>query len=144
MSPQFECRFTASLLDSGRLVRQASHCAALMAMAGLLLSRSVAARFCFAASMFGWLACLYLGVRVAVDASLFLHLAGQPEEGARALDEWLRAGGLSRKQSGRTLAERTRGARRLWIQLLVVAGLQLGLLALGALLAAGLSAGAAS
>jgi len=131
LKPEFDARLTASFLRAGRVVTNASHCAAVIAGAGLLLGRPGASRAFFAASAVFSLAAVYLGLRVAIDEGLFRDLAEAPEEGGRALDEWLRSRGLGQPARERSLEERSRGALRLWIQLLVVAAVQMAALAAG-------------
>lgn len=122
MKPEFECGVTASFLRSGAVLSNASHCAALIAAAGLLLTHPAAGRLWFATSILCWPIASYLGVRVAIDASLFHELAADPDDRGRALDERLR-------RTERTLAERSRGALRLWTRLIVTVAVQLAILA---------------
>jgi len=124
MKPEAECRVTASFLESGRVVCHASHCGAAMAGLGVLLARAAGARLLLAGSLPFWLAGIYLGVRVAIDASLFQLLAGGAGDGWQALDE-LRA------RPARTLEERRGGAMRLWVCLLAAVAIQLALLMAG-------------
>jgi hypothetical protein len=129
MKPEVECVVTASFLRSGRVLCNASNFAAAIAGVGVLQSHRAAARGLFAASMACWPIVCYLGVRVAIDASLLRELAGSPVDGGRALDELLRARGLLRTGAERTLADRNRGAFRLWTRLTVAVAIQLALLA---------------
>lgn len=134
MKPELDGKVTARFLRAGRVVSNASNCAALIAGAGLLLGRPGAGRLFFAASAVLWLAAVYLGLRVAIDAGLFRDLAEAPEEGGRALDEWLRSRGLGQPARERSMEERSRGALRLWIRLLVVVVVQMAALAAGLVL----------
>ncbi len=128
MKPEFECMVTASFLRSGRVLCNASNCAAVIAGVGILLAHAVAGRLLFAVSVFCWPIACYLGMRVAIDAALFRDLAGDPADGGHALDELLRAQGLLRARPERTTAERSRGGLRLWILLIVIVAIQLATL----------------
>lgn len=121
MNPEFESGVTASFLRSGRVLSNASNCAALIAAAGLLFAHE---RVVFAGSLLCWPVALYLGVRVAIDASLFEERAAGPD-----LDELLRAWGFGRDKQDRTLSERSRGALRLWKYLMAAVAVQLLVLA---------------
>ena len=125
MKPESECVVTASLLRSDRVLANASNCAAVMAALGLLLSHSEAARLLFAASILCWPVAVYLGVRVAIDASLFRDLAGELADGGQALDKLLRDRGLLRARPERTLAERSRGAIKIWKRMIAIVAVQL-------------------
>lgn len=118
MSEQaFDCRATAGLLRSGKSVALAGHVAML---AGLVLRPG--AWWVMAA----WAVMVYFAVRVELDARLFVVLAeGSPE----ALDEWLAAAGLRKKGEPRTLADRRRGAMRLWRGLVGALVVEIGLVA---------------
>jgi hypothetical protein len=129
MKPESECVVTASLLRSGRVLASAGNCAAVMAAVGLLLSHAEAARLLFAASILCWPLAVYLGVRVAIDASLFRGLAGELAEGGQALDKLLRDRGLMRAKPERTLTERSRGAVRIWKRMIVIVAVQLTIVA---------------
>lgn len=131
MKPGFECSVTASFLDSGRVLCNASHCAAIIAGIGVLVSHGDRERLLLGVSMLCWLVACYLGVRVAIDASLFRHLAGEPVDGGQALDELLRTWGLSRASSDRTPAERSRGALKFWKRLIVIVIVQVAILGAG-------------
>jgi hypothetical protein len=120
MKPELECGITASFLDSGKLLMNAAHCAALIAGGGMLLSDR---RLLFACSLICWPLVCYLGIRVAIDASLFRELANAPEEAVRALDEMLRV------PRARTFSQRSRGALRLWKRLIAAVAIQFAILA---------------
>lgn len=134
MKPELDGKVTASFLRAGRVVSNASNCAALIVGAGLLLGRPGAGRLFFAASAVLWLVAVYLGLRVAIDAGLFRDLAETPEDGGRALDEWLSSRGLGQPARERSMEERSRGALRLWIRLLVVVAVQMAALVVGLVL----------
>jgi len=129
MKPESECVVTASLLRSGRVLANASNCAAVMAAVGLLLSHPEAARLLFAASIVCWPMAVYLGVRVAIDASIFRDLSGELADGGQALDRLLRDRGLRRARPELTLAERSRGAIKIWKRMIVIVAVQLAIVA---------------
>jgi hypothetical protein len=129
MKPEFECLVTASFLRSGRVLCNAGNCGAVIAGIGILLTHGVAGRLLFAASILCWPIACYFGVRVSIDVSLFRELARGPADGGQALDEVLRSRGLLRARAERTLAERSRGALRLWFRLIVIVAIQLTILA---------------
>lgn len=131
MTPEFECRVTASLLSSGTVLANASHCAAIIAGIGTVWALSTAARLAFAASVLCWPVGCYLGVRVAIDCALFRELAGDPADDGRALDELLRSWRLPHTAKDRTLAERRRGALRLWKRQIAILAIQVAALAAG-------------
>jgi hypothetical protein len=128
VKPEFECGATASLLDSGRTLAHASHVAAVVAGVGVILAHAAVVRVVCAVSMSCWLAGCYFAVRVAIDASLFRELAGDPSERCRDLNEWLHS------DAERTLADRNRGALALWRWQVVLLVVQLTALAAAVLL----------
>ncbi|MGJ5816338.1 hypothetical protein [Paludibaculum fermentans] len=136
MKPELDGKLTASFLRSGRVVLNASNCAAVITGAGLLLGRPGAGRVWFAVSAVSWLAALYFGLRVAIDEGLFRALVEEPEESGRGLDEWLGSRGLGQPVRARSMEERSRGALRLWMRLLIAVGVQLAAMAAGLLLQA--------
>jgi hypothetical protein len=129
MKPEFECAVAAGFLCSGRVLSNSSNCAAAIAAVGALLAHPVAERMVFAASILCWPVACYFGVRVAIDASLFRELAREAADGGQALDELLRTWGLSSVKPERTIGERSRGALRLWVRLIVVVAVQVAALA---------------
>ncbi|MGC4049542.1 MAG: hypothetical protein QM757_08530 [Paludibaculum sp.] len=133
MNPRFDGKVTASFLRSGRMLSNAGNCAALLAGAGLLLGHPGLARLLFASSLVFWLPAVYLGLRVSIDAGLFSDLAEAPEAGGTALDEWLRSRGFGKPAQGRSMEERSRGALKLWVRLLVVVAAQIASLLAGLL-----------
>ena len=138
MKPQLECSLTAGFLRSGRLLANASNCAALIAAGGLfLLTRQLPARVAFAASLLCWPAACYCGLRVSIDARLFRELGRQPEEGAESLDGLLSAWGMGGGQPGRSIAGRAGGAIRWWRRLAAAVAVQLAAMAVGAIFQAG-------
>jgi hypothetical protein len=136
MNPSFECAVTASFLRSGRVLSNASNCAALIAAAGTLLTHTLAARLSFAASFLCWPLACYFSLRVAIDASLFRDLGGAAADGGAALDDLLRTWGLARGKGGRTIAERGRGALKLWHRLIASVAAQLAAMVAGILIQA--------
>ena len=120
-----ECRLADAFLRSGRMPSGASHCAAVIAAGGVLLAHAFTARVLFAASLLCWPVACYCGLRVAIDAALFREMSSDPEAGAEAVDELLRSWGMANAKPGRSIAERSRGAIRLWKQLTAAVAVQL-------------------
>ena len=125
MTARFECGFTASFLRSGQVLSNASHCAALIAGAGILLTH---ARLLFACSLLCWPIACYLGVRVSIDEALFRELGRASEDAGCELDEMLGV------RPGRTISERSRGALKLWKSLIVAVAVQISMLAVALML----------
>jgi hypothetical protein len=125
MNPRFECGVTASLLSSGASLAIASHCAAVIGAAGILIAHSAAARLVFVAPVLCWPAACYFSVRVAIDASLFKELALADQDSGPALDELLRRRGLAREKPKRTIAGRSQGAVKLWKWLIAITAIQI-------------------
>jgi|GEM_PF-2579072 len=115
--------FAASVLRSGAVIAQAGHVLALVAGFGWFST----GRWALTASLLVWLVHCYIAIRVAIDASLFVDLAGRED----ALDEWLLRFGLRKSLSPRSLDDRTRASLRLWKLQLAAFALQAILLALG-------------
>jgi hypothetical protein len=134
MKPDFECAIAASFLSSGRVLANIANCAALIAAAGSLLAHTLSARLLFATSLLCWPVACYFGLRVSIDARLFRELARAPDEGGQSLDDLLRAWGLGNAKSGRSLADRSRGALRLWKRLIAAVAVQLLVLSAGVLI----------
>jgi hypothetical protein len=88
------------------------------------------------ASLGLWLIQCWLAVRVAIDRSLFFTLAASGEESAECLDTLLVDWKLLKAPKPRTLADRSRGALRLWRMQQVALMLQLVTLGLGMILRA--------
>jgi hypothetical protein len=124
MNSSLECGVTASFLRSAKMLANASHCAALIGAAGVLLASSLPARLIFAASVLCWPGACYLGLRCAVDAYLFRDLPLAEEGAGKAMDSVLRAHGLIRNASDRPLADRCRGALALWKRMVALVSLQ--------------------
>lgn len=124
LSPQspesFDCLATAALLRSTAPLIHASHAAAL---AAFLQFRS--APCLFAASLAAWCAVVALAVRLHFDAAAFDLIAGDPQKAAEHFDRFLVSAGLRRPSPPRPIAERCRGALRLWRMLLAAIALQL-------------------
>jgi hypothetical protein len=124
VNPRFECAATASLLDSGASLAAASHCAAVIGAAGILLAHSAAARVILIVPVLFWPAACYFSFRVAIDASLFRELAMDDQDNGPALDDLLRRRGLARGRPGRTLSDRSDGAVKLWRRLTAITAIQ--------------------
>jgi hypothetical protein len=115
MEFEIEARLTQSLLDSGRVISQAGNVAALLAGAGWLLPGPSLSRRAFLVSLLCWIAGCWLAMRVAIDASLFRVFAeGDSAATGKALDDLLVRQGFGNPQNDRNLADRSRGALRLW------------------------------
>jgi hypothetical protein len=131
MKPAFECGVTASFLRSGRALANASNCAAVVAAVGILLAHATTARLIFIAPLFCWPFACYFSVRVAIDRSLFTEMTLAPDDSGPALDEFLRGRGLLRNQPKRTIADRSRGALKLWNRLIAITAIQIASLLAG-------------
>jgi hypothetical protein len=125
MSTGLDDRITASFLESGRTLARASHTAALVAGIGSAAVQSTVARIVFIGSLVCWLVECWLAVRVTIDASLFRHLAGDPEDHWRRLDELMDGWGLRRTTASRSAADRGRGAIGLWRRQAIALAMQL-------------------
>ena len=113
----FDCRATSALLRSGRSVALAGHVAALICAV-----MRPGAWWALGA----WCVLVYFAVRVELDARLFEVLADHSPE---ALDAWLEDVGLRKNIGPRTLADRRRGAMRLWRGLLMALVVEIVLVA---------------
>jgi hypothetical protein len=111
----FDCRATAAFLRSGGAVAAAGHMAALMTIVLKPDAWAIAI----------WAVALYFGVRVRIDAEFFDILATYP---VRHLDNWLSTTGLRKGGAVRSIADRRRGAMRLWGGLLCSVVVQIALL----------------
>jgi hypothetical protein len=89
-----------------------------------MLAHSGMARAILVAPVLFWPAAFYIGLRVAIDASLFRELALADQGNGTALDELLRQRGLARGRPGRTISDRSRGAVKLWKRLIAITGIQ--------------------
>jgi hypothetical protein len=127
MKPDFECAATASFLGSGRVLVGASHCAAAIAGLASVLGDG-AGRWWYLGSWACWPLACYLGLRVAIDASLFEKM---DEQSGAALDEVLDRWGMRKQTKDRSIADRSLGARRLWKRLAMIVALQITVLAAG-------------
>jgi hypothetical protein len=134
MKPKFQCSVTASFLDSGQVLANAGHAAAVVAGVGVALEHSLAVRLLFAFSILCWPVGCYFAVRVAVDRSLFRVLAGDPENGGRLLDELLQSWSFAKGGKERSMEDRSRGALALLRRLAIFVTVQLAALVAGILL----------
>jgi len=123
-SVRFDAQATASVLRAGGRVALASNAAAVLTL--LPLSKGGTAAWIAGGSLLFWCAVVYLAVRVAMDARFFELLAD--ERDADELDAWLDSAGLKKRGAPRTMADRRRGALRLWLALTMVAAAQIGLI----------------
>ena len=116
----FDCRATAALLRSGRILSLAGHAAAVMSVVPAWKDHWIAI-----GAMVLWLNGVVLSVLVEIDARFFELLAEQPPE---YLDRWLEAAGLRRRSRSKTIPERRNGALRLWRMLVAAVAWQIALL----------------
>ncbi len=130
MRPGFDCKVTAGFLESGRTLANVANVAAMVAGIGYWWEGFGASAAALAISLLVWVIEVWLAVRVAIDRSLFRTLAEDPQEGADWLDALLVDWKLAKAPKPRSLADRSRGALRLWR--LQWAALVLQLAALGA------------
>ena len=133
MSNDISCGLTASFLDSGRVLANAGNAAAIVAgigcigCIGCIVASPSRSGLVLGGSLLFWFVECWFAVRVAIDSSLFRVLADDPEEGGRQLDAML-------NRSGRTLADRSRGALALWRKQIAALSMQLAALAVGIVL----------
>jgi hypothetical protein len=114
---KFDCEVTASFLESGRVLSHVSNAAAIIAGingAGINGAGIKATGILPVISLAAWLIGIWYAVRVAIDRSLFRTLAANPEAGADWLDSLLRDWKLVKAPGSRSIADRSRGALRLW------------------------------
>jgi hypothetical protein len=124
----FDCRATAAVLRSGVNVTLAGQIAAVMSV--LPMWKGGAPAWIAYGSVLVWCVAVYLGIRVKIDAQFFELLGTHP---AGQLDDWLKASGLRKNTRPRTIADRRRGALRLWRALVAVVTVQIALLLLALL-----------
>jgi hypothetical protein len=129
MGDDFDCKATASILDSGRVLANAAHAGAVVAGLGCFISLPVAARLFFIFSILCWFAGSWFAVRVAIDASLFRALTGDFE--LRRLDALLTRWGFTQQPKERNLEDRSHGALRLWRRQTMLLAIQLAALLAG-------------
>ena len=129
MDGDFDCKVTASFLDSGRVLANAAHAGAILAGLGCFISLAIAARAFFLISILFWFAGCWFAVRVAIDASLFRALTGS--EDLQKLDALLSRWRLVKQPKDRGIEDRSRGALRLWRRQATVLTLQLSALLAG-------------
>jgi hypothetical protein len=128
MNAELDSRVAASFLESGRILANASDVAAVVAGFGTVAAHSAIAGLLFSSSMLCWLCECWFAVRVAIDASLFLRVADESEDGWRQVDEWINAFGFLRAREGRSVADRARGAVALWRRQAVALAIQFAIL----------------
>jgi len=122
MNRGFDCRAAASMLDGGRVAVMASHTAVIVA--ALTPWSSPGERVLYTAVLALWPVVCWLGLRVAIDASLFRAMANDPDDGANALDRFLVGQKLGKPRDPRPIEERIGAALRLWRTLLVIVSVQ--------------------
>jgi hypothetical protein len=128
MTGDLDSLLTASLLESGSALAQASHVAAVIAGFGGVASHSAAARLVFSSSILCWLAGCWFAVRVAIDAKLFRRLASEPEDAWQRLDELRSDWGFLKPRVGRSVVGRRRAAITLWRRQLISLAMQFAIL----------------
>ncbi|HEX4807467.1 MAG TPA: hypothetical protein VH325_00970 [Bryobacteraceae bacterium] len=129
-SGELDSLVIAGLLESGGNLAFASHAVAIIAGFGSLAALNNVSKLLCAVSLLFWLLSCWFSFRVAIDASLFRHLAYGGSEGWQRLDELLGDWGLWHGPGGRTTADRWRGAIVLWRRQTGVLILQLATLML--------------
>ena len=118
----FDCRATAAVLRSGSSVALAGHVAGLMSVLAMYHAGPPAWIACGA--LLVWCVVVYLSIRVKIDAGFFEVLA--TEQGDQ-LDAWLANTGLRKDTGPRTIAQRRRGALRLWRTLVAAVAIEVAL-----------------
>jgi hypothetical protein len=121
----FDCDVTAGFLESGRTVANVANAAAIVAGVGYWYEGPGASAVGLAVSLVFWAVESWFAVRVAIDRSLFHTLAEEPGEGADWLDALLVDWKMVKSPKSRSMADRSRGALRLWRMQWVALGLQL-------------------
>lgn len=116
----FDCSATASLLDCGAVAANASNAAAIAAAVATALTGNWATGM----SLLVWPVVCWFAARVALDASLFRAMAGEPAARSEMLDRYLVRSGLGNPPAGRSLEDRQWGALRLLRSLIVAFALQ--------------------
>jgi hypothetical protein len=124
MNSGLDSRVIASFLESGRTMANAGQAAAIVAGFGSIAGHAALPRLLFASSLVCWLAEGCFAARVRLDAALFQHLAEQPEEPWRRVDELVNS--LSHRRAGehRDIEDRRRGALTLWRRQVIALALQ--------------------
>jgi hypothetical protein len=116
----FDCRATAAMLRSGRVLSLAGHAAAVMSVVPSWKDHWIAV-----GAIVIWSIGVILAVFVEIDARFFGLLAEQPPE---YLDRWLEAAGLRRNSRSKTIPQRRQGALKLWRALVAAVAWQIALL----------------
>jgi hypothetical protein len=124
MNSKLECSVTSGVLSSGTVISATANCAAVIGVAGILLAHSQIARILFLAPVLLWPAAYYFSIRVRIDASLFKQGVLDGDDSGPMLDAVLRARGFTRPDTAPSLADRHRGAIRLWKRLIAITTIQ--------------------
>jgi hypothetical protein len=132
----FDCKVTAGFLESGQTLSHVANAAAVIAALGFWYESFGASADVLAASLLLWLVQCWFAVRVAIDRSLFFTLAESGEESAEWLDTLLVDWQLLKAAKSRSMADRSRGALRLWRIQQAALVLQLAVLGAGMVLRA--------
>jgi hypothetical protein len=122
VSDSFDCRATAAVLRSGKSAVVAGHVAAVISALSIRSGGWIA--------LLVWCAVIYLAVRVRMDALFFELLADHPAE---QFDDWMKAAGLRKHASPRTIQDRRHGALRLWRGLIAAVIVEIALTLVGVL-----------
>lgn len=113
-SDELDSLVVAGFLESGSNLALTSHAAALIAGFGAMVDLDDLSKLLCAVSLLCWLLSCWFSFRVAMDASLFRHLAGGGSDAFQRLDELLSNWGCRPRSKDRTIADRTRGPISLW------------------------------
>jgi hypothetical protein len=132
----FDCKVTAGFLESGQTLSHIGNAAAVIAALGFWYESFGASADALAVSLLLWLVQCWFAVRVAIDRSLFFTLAENGEESADWLDALLVDWKFLKSAKSRSLADRSRGALRLWRMQQAALVLQLAVLGAGMILRA--------
>ena len=128
MRAGFDCEVTAGFLQSGRTLSNVANSAAIIAGIGCWWSHGLTGVL-LCVSLATWLVESWFGIRVAIDGSLFRTLAQNDGDGAEWLDSLLVDWKLIDMAQSRSMADRTRGALRLWRMQSAALAVQLAALA---------------
>jgi hypothetical protein len=145
MSNDVNCGLTASFLDSGHVLANASNAAAIVAGIGCIIAGPACGRWVLGGSFLFWFVECWFAVRVSIDSSLFRVLAADPVDAGRKLDAMLSrpAAAPTRTTAApfgtatvreRPLEDRTRGAMKLWRKQIAALAMQLATLTAGIVL----------
>jgi len=124
----FDCLASAAVLRSSGSLAIIGHLAFVVSLAATW--NAAPANWIKWCSVVVWCFLSYLSIRAKIDAKLFELLATHP---ASQLDRWLGAAGLRKHIPHKTIADRRRGALRIWRYLITALILQIALMLAGLL-----------